>query len=258
MAVLELLAELVEGRHVRLAHRGLVGDVEETPRELVVDARVDRDLFPELEGLDAVAEDRPALELTRAREPVDGVNELVRVEVVVAVRGREPRPAEQVAVRFPEHDRVVRHWVPLDRAARQHTREHEAEPHEGVEERVRPEGRLALDHPVVDDRVVDARGLTEVHKGLLLDPRLVAVRPHDLLGEGRALRDRPVDRRGDADVGLHHLLELALQARDAAPLGGDEREVGVRVWEAAAVVASSDQIGAFGHLGGRNHPALGV
>ena len=258
MAVLELLAELVEGRHVRLANRGLVGDVEEAPRELVVDARVDRDLFPKLEGLDAVAEDRPALELTRAREPVDGVDELVRVEVIVAVRGREPRPAEQVAVGFPEHDRVVRHWVPLDRAARQHTREHEAEPHEGVEERVGPQCDLALDHAVVDDRVVNARRLTEVHEGLLLDPRLVAVRPDDLLREGRALRDRPVDRRGDADVGLHHLLELALQARDAAPLGGDEREVGVRVWEAAAVVASSDQIGAFGHLGGRDYPALGV
>ena len=245
---MKLLREGVEGSDVVVGRVRLVRDVEEAPRHLVVDARVDRDLLPKFERLHAVAQQRPTFELARPREPVNGMHQVDRVDVVVAVRRAEADAAEQVAVRLPKHHRVVRHRVPLDRTVADHARQHQPEPHEGVKQRVRPQRRLPLDHSVVDHRVVDDSRFAQPHEGLGVSVGLVAVRPDHLLRQRGPFRDRPIDRRRDADVRLHHLLKLALQACDAAPIHRHERQVRVSVRQAAPEVSRADDVRALRHL----------
>ena len=248
LPVLKLLRERVERRDVVVTGVRLIGDVEEAPRHLIVDARVDRDLLPQFERLHAVAQQRPPFELARPREPVHRVHKVDRVDVVVAVRRAEADATEQVAVRAPQHDRVVRHRVPLDSTVADHARQHQPEPHEGVEQRVGPQRRLPFDHPVVDDRVVDDCRLTQPHERFGVSVGLLPVRPDNFLRQRCAFRDRPVDRRRDADVSLHHLLKLALQARDAAPIHRHERQVRVSVGQASPEVTRPDDVRALRHL----------
>ena len=182
LAVAELLAKRVEGVDVVLGDARLVGDVQEAPAQLVVDACVDGNLLPKLERLQAVTQHRPTLKLHRAGRAIDRVHQLACIEVVIAVGRREPSAAKEVTVGTPQHDRIVGDWVPLNLRVVEPTRKHEAEPHESVEQRVGPQRRAALNHPLVHDRVLDGRSPAEVHERQLLGARVSVVRPHHLLG----------------------------------------------------------------------------
>ena len=182
LAVRELLAKGVERVDVILGDARLVGDVQEAPAQLVVDACVDGNLLPQLERLQAVTQHRPTLELHRAGSAVDRVHQLACIEVVVAVGRREPSTAKEVTVGTPQHDRIVRDWIPLNLRVVEPTRKHEAEPHEGVEQRVGPQSRAALNHPLVHYRVLNGRSPAQVHERQLLGARVSMVRPHHLLG----------------------------------------------------------------------------
>ena len=182
LPVRELLAKSVERVDVVLGDARLVGDVQEAPAQLVVNACVDGNLLPQLERLQTVTQHRPTLELHRAGSAVDRVNQLARIEVVVAVGRREPSTAKEVTVGTPQHDRIVRDWVPLNLRVVEPPRKHEAKAHEGVEQRVGPQSRAALNHTLVHDRVLNGRSPAQVHERQLLGARVSMVRPHHLLG----------------------------------------------------------------------------
>ena len=248
LAVAELLTKRVERVDVVLGDARLVGDVQEAPAQLVVDACVDGNLLPQLERLQAVTQHRPALELHGAGSAVDRVHQLVGIEVVIAVRCREPSAAKEVTVGAPQHDRIVRDWVPLNLSVVEPAREHQAKAHERVEQRVAPKSRAALNHPLVDHRILDAGSAAEVHERQLLGARSAVVSPHHLLWQGRALVDCPVDRSCDANMRLHHLLVLARQAANTAPVHRQECQIRVGIRQATSSVTGARHVDAGARL----------
>ena len=244
LAVRELLAKGVERVDVILGDARLVGDVQEAPAQLVVDACVDGNLLPQLERLQAVTQHRATLKLHRAGSAVDRVHQLACIEVVIAVGRREPSTAKEVTVGTPQHDRIVRDWVPLNLRVVEPTRKHEAEAHEGVEQRVGPQSRAALNHPLVHDRVLNGRSPAQVHERQLLGARVSVVRPHHLLGQSRALVDCPVHGRCDAYMRLHHLGILARQAANTSAVSRQECQIRVGIRQTSSSVTSARHVDA--------------
>ena len=243
LPVLEGLGKGIELRHIGLRHRGLKAYVKEAVLEVLIDTRRDGDLFPNGKGLDARAEHGPPFKLTRSRKAVDGVNQIRRVKLIIAIGGGEAHPAEEIAVRFPKHHRVLADRIPLHRAATHEPRGHEAKANEGIHQGVNPQGIGTLKEAIIDHGLVQDRGAASSHKGLRLRARILGVRPHHLLGQGGRFRDGPINRRRDANMGVHHLTVEAHKARHAAPLHGQERKVGVRIGEASQEVAGRDEVG---------------
>ena len=176
------------------------------------------------------------------------MHQLARIEVVIAVRCREPSATKEVTVRTPQHDRIVGDRVPLNLRVVEPPRKHEAKAHEGVEQRVGPQRRAALNHPLVHYRVLNGRSSAEVHERQLLGARVAMVRPHHLLRQGRPLVDCPVDRSCDAYMSLHHLLVLARQAANTSAVHRQECQIWVGIRQTTSSVTGTRHVDARARL----------
>ena len=184
------------------------------------------------------------------------MHQLARIEVVIAVRCREPSATKEVTVGAPQHHSIVGDWVPLNLRVVEPAREHEAKPHERVEQRVAPQSRAALNHSLVDHRILDAGSAAEVHERQLLGAWSAVVRPHHFLGQSRALVDGPVDSCCDAYMRLHHLLVLARQAANTAPVHRQECQIRVGIRQTTSSVTRTRHVDAGARLRRRHryHP----
>ena len=154
LAILEGLGKGIELRHIGLRHRGLKAYVKEAVLEVLVDTSGDRDLLPNGKGLDARAEHGPPLKLTSARKAVDRVDQLRRINVIIAVGRGEADAAKEVAIGAPQHHGILRDGIPLHRAAAHQPWSHEAEAHKRVNQGVDPQGVATLQEAVINHGLI--------------------------------------------------------------------------------------------------------